>query len=267
MKNRLTIIQARRGSSRLPNKILLPLAGAPLLVRMYERVAAATSVGKVVVATTTDAQDDLVASLCQEHNIEVFRGHPTNLLDRHYQAALYFGAKTVVKIPSDCPLICPKVIDNVLTSYDNSTQKHDYFGNLHPASYPDGNDVELMTIEAMKRAWQEATKPHELEHTTPYFWDTEGLFNVGAYLWETGLDYAMSHRFTIDYKEDYDFIERVYNELYPKNPMFSLNDILNLLEEKPEIMAINSKYLGVNWYRNHLGELKTIDNSMTRKLD
>jgi spore coat polysaccharide biosynthesis protein SpsF len=260
----VTIIQARMGSSRLPGKILLPLSDKPLLLRMVERVKASRHAGIVIVATTKDKSDDPVFALCISENIPVFRGHPINLLDRHYKAALKLKADAVVKIPSDCPLIDPEVIDKVLEYYISEQDKFDYVSNLHPASYPDGNDVEVMSMGALSRAWNEAYLPYELEHTTPYIWENPNKFRIGNVKWETGKDFSMTHRFTIDYLEDYIFIKTIYDELFPVKPMFTLSDILCLLESKPEIKEINEKYIGVNWYRDHLKELKTITPEQTR---
>ncbi len=260
----VTVIQARTGSSRLPGKVLLPLAGKPLLVRMVERVLRATHAGMVVVATTTESDDDPIESICQEYGWNIYRGHSTDLLDRHYQAAKLFQANAVVKIPSDCPLIDPSIIDKVLSVFLENNTHIDFVSNLHPATYPDGNDVEVMKFSALETAWNEATLPMEREHTTPYIWERPDRFKLLNVAWESGLNYSMTHRWTIDYPEDYNFISRVYDELFESNPNFGLNDILNLLQTKPEIFEINSKFAGVNWYRNHLNELKTIDASMTK---
>jgi len=262
----VTVIQARTGSSRLPGKVLLPLAGKPLLVRMLERVLRASYVGTLVIATTTDVADDPIESICYENGWNIYRGHPTDLLDRHYQAAKQFQADAVVKIPSDCPLIDPAIIDKVLSVYLENHPEVDFVSNLHPATYPDGNDVEVMKFSVLETAWKEATLPMEREHTTPYIWERPERFKLLNVSWETGWNYSMSHRFTIDYPEDYQFISRVYDELFESNPTFGLNDILTLLHSKPEIFEINSKFAGVNWYRNHLAELKTIDASMTKQI-
>ena len=260
----VTVIQARTGSSRLPNKILLPLSDAPLLFRMYERVAISKLKGTIVVATTTDKSDDKVEQLCNDYQINCYRGHPTDLLDRHYQAAKLLNADAIVKIPSDCPLIDSDIIDKVLRFYLDNSDKFDYVSNLHPASYPDGNDVEIMSYEALKNTWENAKLELEREHTTPYFWENPDKFKIGNVVWETGLDYSMSHRFTIDYEKDYNFIKQVYDELYPINNKFKLENILDLLERKPELKKINEEYCGVNWYRNHLNELKTITSDQTK---
>lgn len=262
----VTVIQARRGSTRLPDKILMPLAGKELLVRMAERVMAADKSGTVVIATTENPEDDIIKDICQREGFSFFRGHETDLLDRHYKAALEYSADAVVKIPSDCPLIDPAVIDKVLSFFIENSDDYDFVSNLHPATYPDGNDVEVTRLSVLERAWKNAGRDLEREHTTPYIWENQDKFRCANVEWESGHDYSMTHRFTIDYKEDYDFIKAVFDELYHKKEFFGLDDILALLERKPEIYKINEKYLGVNWYRNHIHELKTIDKSRTRQI-
>jgi spore coat polysaccharide biosynthesis protein SpsF len=255
----VVVVQARTGSSRLPGKVLLPLAGKPLLARMVERVRAARTPFETVVATTVAPADDAVEAICRDLDVRCFRGHPTELLDRHVQAAK--GADAVVKIPSDCPLIDPAVIDRVLSAFDD---RFDYFGNMHPATWPDGNDVEVMPMRALELAWREAERPHEREHTTPFLWDRPERFRIGNVTWETGRDLSMSHRFTIDYREDYEMIRAVYDALHTEGRVFSLGEILDLLERRPDVFALNAKYAGVNWYRHHLEELRTVDPSQTR---
>jgi len=263
----LTLIQARRGSSRLPDKVSLDLCGQPLLVRQVERVQLATKAGRVAVITTDEPGDDPLADLCQQHGIDVFRGSALDLLDRHYQAARHFGeTEAVVKIPSDCPLIDPAVIDKVLGFFVDNSGQYDFVSNLHPATYPDGNDVEIMTLGALETAWREAKRPLEREHTTPFFWENPERFRLANVTWETGLDYSMSHRFTIDYPADYQFTKAVYEALYPGNPAFSLDDILTLLKQRPDIYGLNADLAGVNWYRNHLDELRTVDAGQTKSL-
>lgn len=262
--NIVTVIQARTSSSRLPNKILLPLAGKPLLYRMFERVEASKLKGTIVIATSNEPADDVVENLCNVFGINCYRGNLSDLLDRHYQAAKLYNAKAVIKIPSDCPIIDPQIIDKVIKFYLDNNNRFDYVSNLHPPTYPDGNDVEIMSFTALENAWNNAKKDFEREHTTPYFWENPDKFKVGNVEWETGLDYSMTHRFTIDYQKDYDFLKRIYDELYPENNKFTLQDILDLLERKPEIKKINEEYCGVNWYRNHLAELKTITPNQTK---
>jgi spore coat polysaccharide biosynthesis protein SpsF len=258
----VTVIQARMGSTRLPGKVMRPVLGRPILELQLERMSRAVLVGEIVVATTEDPADDAIADLADSLGYFVYRGHATNLLHRHYHAALPFAPETVVKIPSDCPLIDPSVIDRVIAAY--YAEDCDYCSNLHPASYPDGNDVEVMSFGALRTALEEATKSYELEHTTPFFWEQPERFRVRNVLWEDGRDFSLSHRFTLDYPEDFDFIRAVYSGLYSRKAAFTLGDILVYLEENPVISGINHRFAGVNWYRHHLSELRTITAAETR---
>ncbi len=257
--NVVTLIQTRMTSTRLPQKVMLSICGKPLLFRMYERVKMANHAGEVVIITSTEIDDDPIIEMCISENIPFYRGHLADLLDRHYLAAKQFSADAVVKIPSDCPLIDPCIIDIVIKHYKENNQSFDYVSNLHPASFPDGNDIEIMSFEAIEAAWKEAQKPYEREHTTPFLWENPERFRIGNVLWENGLDYSSTHRWTIDYEEDYIFIRSVYEELINKKPFFTIYDILNLLEEKPYLRYINEKYAGKYWYENHLDELKYVE--------
>lgn len=270
MSNCLILVQARMSSTRLPGKVMLEVCGKSLLELMVERLQRVSAAAGLAVVTTTSPDDDLIVEHCNSLGVAVFRGHPTDLLDRHYQAAVAFGAGVIAKIPSDCPLIDPSVIDLVLDRF--AVGDCDYASNLHPASFPDGNDVEVMSLAALETAWHEASLEMEREHTTPYIWERPERFRLANVLWETGADaqpfrdYSLSHRWTLDYREDFEFIRRVYEELYPTNQTFGLNDILELLDVHPEIASINSSYAGVNWYRHHLDELKTVDARHTRHI-
>ncbi|MDN5288740.1 MAG: acylneuraminate cytidylyltransferase [Mucilaginibacter sp.] len=259
------VVQARMVSNRLPGKVLMPVLGKSILALMIERLQMIQHTATIVIATSVNTEDDVIATEAQLLNIPCYRGDLNNLLDRHYQAALLFDADVVLKIPSDCPLIDPRFIDRALAYFFEHKGQYDYVSNLHPATYPDGNDVEVMTMSCLKQTWKNAGKPLELEHTTPYIWENPQLFSIGNVSWETDLNYSMSHRFTIDYREDYEFIKRVFEELYPTNKSFSCDYIIDLLDRKPDIYQINAQYAGVNWYRHHLNELKTIQPEQTKQ--
>lgn len=258
----LVVVQARTSSSRLPGKVLMPLAGKPLLVRMIERVRAARTRFGLCIATTDAVADDAIAELAQRMDVACVRGHPTDLLERHIQAARQFDADVVAKVPSDCPLIDPAVIDLVMGAFLDEPG-FDYVSNLHPATWPDGYDVEVMTRAALETAHREATRSLEREHTTPFLWERPERFRLKNVTWDR--DLQMSHRLTVDYPQDYLLIRAVFEALYRENtPPFTLDAILEYLDLHPEVFQINQKYAGVNWYRHHLDELRTIDVSRTR---
>jgi spore coat polysaccharide biosynthesis protein SpsF len=245
---------------------MLPILGKSLLYRMIERLRMINHNVQLVIATSQEASDDIIEKESAFIGVPCYRGSLNNLADRHYHAAKYFDAEVVVKIPSDCPLIDPEIIDEVLDFFFHHPGEYDYISNLHPATYPDGNDVEIMTMACLEKVLHEAKKQMELEHTTPYIWENPEKFRIGNVIWDMGLDYSMSHRFTIDYEADYHFINRVFEELYHKNQRFGCDNILKLLEDRPEIYAINAQYAGVNWYRDHLDELKTVSSAQTKTL-
>lgn len=255
----VAVIQARLGSSRLPGKTMLSICGKPLLIQMVERVSYSKKINEIVVATTNNTEDNIIYELCKKTNIKVYRGDENDLLARHYFAGRVYGADAIVKIPSDCPLIDASIIDKVIEHFVNSYPNYDFVSNLHPPTYPDGNDVEIMKMSVLEEAWQNATKDYEREHTTPYIWDNPSKYKIGNVVWDTGYNYSNSHRWTIDYEEDYAFIRKVYSELYPKKQNFTLYDILTLLHANPYIAEINSKYLGKYWYDNNINQLKNIE--------
>ncbi len=262
------VIQARMGSSRLPGKVLKPVLGRPLILWMLERVRASRTLDEIVVATTTAVADDAIADMAEEHGFLCFRGHATDLLDRHLRAGRATDATAVVKIPSDCPLIDPGIIDRVIEVYRAHPEDFDFVSNLHPATYPDGNDVEVIPMHALEQAWIAATRSFEREHTTPFLWENPERFRIHNVTWETGLDYSMSHRFTIDYPDDLAFVTAVFEGLHqPEAKPFSLADILTFLEGRPDVFRLNSHLAGVNWYRNHLHELRTVSAKDTVRLE
>lgn len=254
----LTLLQARLGSSRFPGKVLKPLGSGTVLSEMVGRVKAAREAGQVVVATTTDASDDAVVDACDALEVECFRGHPLDLLDRHYRAQEKYRPDITVKIPTDCPLIDPTVIDQVIGAFLVSSGKYDYVSNLHPPTHPDGNDVEVMAADALARAWREAKTPAEREHTTPYLWDNPDRFRILNVAWETGLDYSKSHRWVLDYPEDYELLKALYSRLKEHNPLFGIRDILACLDENPGLRELNSRWLGDSWYLRQGSDLKTL---------
>jgi spore coat polysaccharide biosynthesis protein SpsF len=255
----VVVVQARLGSSRLPGKVLLPVAGAPLLERMLQRVLAAGEPDEVVVATTRAPGDEPIRELARRLGLRVVSGHTIDLIDRHRAAGLAAGADVVVKVPSDCPLIDPRVIDRVIASYRAVAGGVDFVTNLHPPTWPDGNDVEVVPMDVLETAWREARRPFEREHTTPFIWDQPERFRLLNVESDLGRDLSQTHRFTLDHPEDYALIERVYAALWSaERPIFSLADILTLFGERPDWLALNARWAGHSWHLSHLSELATV---------
>lgn len=251
--NTVIVVQARVASTRLPGKVLLPAAGRALLEWMLLRVLAARHARKVVVATTISPIDDPIVALCRKLGVEIYRGHPQDCLDRHYQVGLATGADSVVKIPSDCPLIDPAAIDRVLDAYRAGRGEYDYVSNLHPGSWPDGNDVEVVAMRALSAAWREAEAPFDREHTTPFIWSRPERFRSLNVQWETGLDHSRTHRWVVDWPDDYALVREVIEALVARHQsstpgLFDTQAILELLAGRPQLAERNARHRGYSYW-------------------
>src|SRR3989344_7836087 len=172
MKKKLCIIQARMGSTRLPNKVLLEVKRTPLLEYEIQGVKRATLIDRIVVATTDSPADEKIVELCSKIGVDYFRGSEKDVLDRYYQCALkYPEYGTIIRITGDCPLIDPKVIDEVLRLFDEG--KYDYASNVAKETFPDGMDIEVFTRGALKEAANGANLASEREHVTLYIRNRE----------------------------------------------------------------------------------------------
>lgn len=231
----VAILQARMSSTRLPGKVLKPILGLPMLSRQLERLADVKQIDRLVVATSTDPSDDVIARLCAESNVACFRGSLANVLQRFYECATAYQATTVVRLTADCPLADPELIDRVIIRQRETGA--DYVSNSLRRTFPKGLDVEVFTRHALTTAFQEATTEAELEHVTPYIHAHPEQFTIVQFT--QSQDQSLL-RWTVDEPADYDFVCRVYESLYPRNPRFRTADIMHLLMEHPELSAVNA---------------------------
>jgi len=234
----IAIIQARFSSSRLPGKVLQDLAGKSLLAWTVDRAARASLVDRAVVATTSDAADDPVAEECVRRGYAFYRGSQYDVLDRYYQAALTFGAQTIVRITADCPLIDPQEIDRVIRLFRQSGA--DFACNRLPPPWkrttPIGLDTEVCSFAGLERAWREASQKHEREHVMPYFYDCEGRFKVAV----ADMQPDASHfRWTVDTPEDLTLLREI-SARFPGNAFFAWQEVAALFEREPQLARINA---------------------------
>jgi len=251
-------------SQRLPGKVVAPVLGRPMLSLIIERIRRCVTVRGIVVATTTDSADDPIEALCHTEGVRVFRGSDEDVLDRLYRCATHFGMTAFARFTGDNPLIDPHVTDQVVGFYLAHEGAFEYVSNNHPPTWPDGLEVEIVTLGALEQAWREAVKPFQREHGTPYIWDQPERFRVGNVALADDRLFRQT-RWTLDHPEDYEFIARVYEALYPRNPAFGMDDVLALLRERPEIRRINAHLGAETWYQHHLTELRTVSPQVLRK--
>jgi spore coat polysaccharide biosynthesis protein SpsF (cytidylyltransferase family) len=234
------ITQARMSSTRLPGKVMKSLAGKTVLAHFVERLQRMKTVDFVVVATTTGPEDDGIVKEMETRfpQVRVFRGDRDDVLDRYYQAAKKFGVKTIVRITSDCPLVDPKVSDEVVQRYREAGCDYGC-NNFPPRSYPLGLDTEVFSFEALERAWKEAKDPREREHVTPYIRENADKFKTCEVRSPRPLG---ALRWTVDYPQDYQFVCEIFERLYPAKPDFSMEDVLAVLQKEPGLRKLNEKY-------------------------
>ncbi|MCK4542952.1 MAG: glycosyltransferase family protein [Spirochaetales bacterium] len=240
------IIQARMGSTRLPGKVLKEVNGKPLLMYQVERVRESKLLDKVIVATSALPKDDVITDFCERNNIDCFRGSENDVLSRYYECAKKYKADIIVRLTADCPLLDPMVIDRVISMFQK--EKADYAANTAPPKttrFPNGSDVEVFSIHALERAFIECKDLHDREHVTFYFWRYDNNFKTIQM--SQGVDWS-KYRFTVDYPEDLEVVEYIFQELGKKGSFGHLPEIVDIIDAAPEIKAKNAMHhFGEGW--------------------
>ncbi len=234
----LALIQARCGSTRLPNKVLKDLCGKPALQRMIERTKKSKLVDEVMVITSIEKNNLPILSLCAELGVRVGIGSEDDVLDRYYQTAKLLKPEYVIRLTADCPCFDAELLDKAIEGMREST---DYCGMISE-SFADGLDLEIIKFGALERSWREADHSYEREHVTQYIIRHPELFEVQNF--ESEIGYFGNHRWTVDEPEDFEVVRRIYEYFLgtEKGENFGYKDILAYLKECPEIVEINSRF-------------------------
>ncbi len=230
----LAAIQARSGSTRLPNKIHMDLQGKTVLNRVIDRVSNSKYVDEVIVITSFNKEDITTLNLVSTLGYRVFAGSSEDVLDRYYQSAKLIKPKYIIRITADCPLFDPQLLDTAIEQLNSDT---DYLGAISE-TLADGLDLEIFTFEALKKAWQEADMVSEREHVTLFMRNNPKLFKLQDFICPLGN--LNKERFTLDEKEDYALISEIYAHF--KNREFYTKDILDFLDMHPNLRNLNAKY-------------------------
>jgi spore coat polysaccharide biosynthesis protein SpsF len=235
----LAITQARVGSSRLPKKILKTIEGESLLSIHLNRILQSKQITDLKVATTDENGVEQIIAICNDCGVKYYQGSLHDVLDRFYKTALPIDPDWVVRLTSDCPLIDPKVIDDIImTAIANNV---DYTSNTLNPTFPDGIDVEVFKFSALQKAFTDALLTSEREHVTPYIWknsDIKGGNIFKAFSYENEKDYS-SIRLTVDTIEDFEVIEKI---IQIEGTSKDWKTYMNTLYNHPEIKEINQKY-------------------------
>lgn len=233
----VAIIQARMGSTRLTGKVLKDLYGRPVLDHVLERVRQSKGVDQVIIATTVHTNDQPIVEFCKSNDVSYFRGSEEDVLSRYYFAAKESGADIVIRITSDCPLIDPNILDELLEFY----LKNDYDvvtnagADLTKRTYPRGLDTEIFSFSILAEAYKNANERYQREHVTPYLYEKYERI----YHYMNDMDYS-NLRWTLDTSEDFQLISLIYEELYKGVHDFYLSEILHVFDEHPDYFEINA---------------------------
>jgi spore coat polysaccharide biosynthesis protein SpsF len=229
------ILQARSNSTRLPGKVLKPLLGIPMVLRQIERLQHSSEINTIVLATSEEPTDDALAEVVLASGIPVVRGPLDDVLQRFVVAAELHPAEILVRLTADCPLADAPVIDDVIRLHKK--QNNDYTSNTHPRTFARGLDVEVFSSKVLFRlnSWELSTD--EREHVTMGIYRRPSEFSMG------NLEQSPStaeHRWTVDLPEDFEFVTKIYQELYTPEGFFWQQDILNLLDKRPDLVRLES---------------------------
>ncbi|MFN5620593.1 MAG: cytidylyltransferase domain-containing protein [Flavobacteriales bacterium] len=233
----ICIIQARMGSTRLPGKVLMQVAGKPILEQLLDRLKPSKKINTIIVATTINAEDNAIEDFCKHYGVACSRGSDWDVLDRFLNAAHQCDAKsgdTIVRICCDNPMQSWKVVDFVIDQFER--YKVDYFSNSNqePNYLEDGFDAEVTSYDALRFAAENATLLSEREHVMPFI-KNSGNFKLG---WRKAhADYQF--KLSVDTQDDLNMAQRIFEEL-KDSPDFAIEEVVDLLRSKPEILAINS---------------------------
>lgn len=236
----VAIIQARMGSTRLPGKVLRVLGNATVLAHVVRRSRRAAAVDEVVIATSESPLDDAIVDAGLRLGASVFRGSEDDVLSRYYLAAQRAGARVVVRITSDCPLLDPDVLQAMVARFlamHRGGTPVDYLSNTLARTFPRGLDVEVFTFAALERAHREAGDAAEREHVTPYIYRNPGIFRIEQH--RNAVDHSR-YRWTLDTEDDWRLLQRIFARLGGRGDGFTTREVLELLAQEPGLAAINS---------------------------
>lgn len=232
----VAIVQARMGSTRLPNKVMKPVGSVPMIELLLARLARATEIDQIVVATSEDARNQPLAQHVASLGFACYRGSESDVLERFLGAAKASAADIVVRITGDCPLIDPALVDEAVRRF--KTERVDYLSNTTPPTFPDGLDTEVFSYAALARAGRETQEAFDHEHVTPYLRHAD-KFSQGSLVHHEDLS---GLRWTVDEPADFELICGVFAHFAP-NIHFSWLEVLELQGRQPELFAVNKQLI------------------------
>lgn len=238
MQKVVATVEVRMGSSRLPGKTMMKILGKPTLELLVERLRRAEMVDEIVVATTVNSEDDMIEALCRHLGIRCYRGSADDVLGRVVNAAHSAGADVIVEITGDCIITCPEVVDDAVRTFLESD--YDYLSNLIEQTYPQAVDVRVFRIRDLNEIHEQLAGDDTAarEHVSLYFEEHPERYRI--HVMKAPPEYHRPEwRLDLDYAEDFRLLTILFEALYPKNPQFTLSDLIAYLDAHPELQSVN----------------------------
>ena len=245
------IVQARMGSTRLPGKVIMKIQNNDTMIDfVINQLKFSKTVNKIIIATTTLSEDDKIINLLGQRKIEFFRGSENDVLTRYYECAKFHSLDVIVRITSDCPLIDPEIIDDLVQKFLNSDC--DFISPGFPRTYPQGSaDIEVFSFRTLKKVWLEAKKPSDREHVCTYIYNNPEKFKIKKV--PNTSDYA-NFKWSVDRENDLKFVQEIVKRISHR-PILT-DYIINLLKNEPELIDINKNFIFEEGYRKSIEEDK-----------
>jgi len=246
MEKIIAVIQARMGSTRLPGKVLADIEGKPLIWHIYHRLQKIPSISEIIISTTNNLKDKQLIEFAKNEKIQYFAGSEDDLIDRIYKTGKKFNCDIILKINADSPLIDINMIEKGINKFLTSKEKPDLVTNCVEETFPEGMQYAIFNFKTIENLWNTLNEDFWREFFYRFMIENKEKFfiiNLKNYSDLSKL------RWTVDYKEDLEFVKIIYKKLFPKNEFFGMSEILNLLDENPEIKKINEKFsakIGIN---------------------
>ena len=226
------IIQARMGSTRLPNKVMKKINGQTLIELLIKRLSGSRLIEDIIFAIPKSSANNILSNHIISKGLKVFKGSENNVLRRYYQCAKKYHVENIIRITSDCPVSDIKIIEKLIKKFKLSDL--DYISNTMPPSFPDGLDVEIFTYKSLETANKYAKSTFDKEHVTSYIRNSS---KFKKYNLRNSLDLS-NLRLTVDEKEDFKVIKNIFSYFHPRID-FSLKEILQLKQKNPKIFKAN----------------------------
>lgn len=245
--NIIAAIQARMGSTRLPKKALRKIRGKTMIEIIYKRLSACAKIDRIVLTTSISKENDILAEHAKKIHLPCYRGSEEDLISRYLGTFETFGASAIVRITADCPLVDPALVDKMVSIYQKEGGTFDFFTNGSPPTFPDGLDIDILPLPLVKRLNKEVRTPLYREWLTVYICEHPKEFRIYNMTNKKDLSPV---RLTVDYKEDLQLVRKIFAALGKNGRVFSLDQIMDYLDKRPQLLEINKKWVDAVIIRN-----------------